>query len=136
MKIAFICKGNSARSQMAEVYAKHFARLYKKEVEVFSAGADPEKEINPFVLEVMKEEGFDLSENRPKGLEEIPLKELDLIITLCDQAEETCPFIPGVKKIHMPFPDPAKLEGKEVLSEVRKIRDLIKQKVEDLIKTL
>lgn len=136
MKIAFICTGNSARSQMAETYAKHFAKLYQKNIEIFSAGANPEKEVNPFVIEVMREEGFDLSEAHPKGLEEIPLKEINLIITLCDQASETCPYIPGVRRLHWSLPDPAKMRGEDALSLIRKIREEIKVKVEELIKNL
>ncbi|MEZ0343519.1 MAG: arsenate reductase ArsC [Caldimicrobium sp.] len=136
MKIAFICTGNSARSQMAEAYAKHFAKLYKKNIEVFSAGAKPEKEVNPLVIEVMKEEGFDLSGARPKGLEEIPLKEINLIITLCDHASETCPYIPGVRRLHWALPDPAKIKSEDALSEIRKIREEIKARVEELIKSL
>lgn len=139
MKIAFICTGNTARSQIAEAYGRYFAKLYGKELEVYSAGARPEGEINPLVIEVMKEEGFDLSGLRPKGLEEIPLKELDLIITLCDSAKETCPFVPGVKKLHFSFPDPKEalaLPREEALKRVREIRDMIKRKVEELVKNI
>ncbi|MGC8965338.1 MAG: arsenate reductase ArsC [Caldimicrobium sp.] len=138
MKLAFICTGNSARSQMAEAYAEYFLNLYKKNVKVYSAGANPEKEINPLVIKIMKEEGIDLSNKRPKGLEEIPLRELDLIITLCDQAEKTCPFIPGIKRIHWSLPDPAKLKGEEeeVLFYLRKIREEIKTRVKELIENL
>jgi len=139
MKVAFICTGNTARSQIAEAYGRYFAKLYGKELEVYSAGARPEGEINPLVIEVMKEEGFDLSGFRPKGLEEIPLRELDLIITLCDSAKETCPFVPGIKKLHFSFPDPKEalaLPREESLKRVREIRDMIKRKVEDLVKNI
>ncbi|MCS7150357.1 MAG: arsenate reductase ArsC [Caldimicrobium sp.] len=138
MKIAFICTGNTARSQMAEAYGKYFANLYKKEIEVYSAGALPEKEVNPLVVEVMQEEGFDLSSARPKGLEEIPVESLDLVVTLCDSARQSCPYLPTARLIHWSFPDPAKLEGskEEILQRLREIREEIKRSVETLIKQL
>ncbi|MCS7200407.1 MAG: arsenate reductase ArsC [Caldimicrobium sp.] len=138
MKIAFICTGNTARSQMAEAYGKYFASLLRKHIECYSAGAKPAKEINPYVKEIMKEEGLDLSLARPKGLEEIPLKDMDLIITLCDSAKESCPYLPSAKVMHWSLPDPADLQGspEEILTQLRKIRDEIKHRVEKLIREL
>lgn len=123
---------------MAEAYGKYFANLYKKEIEVYSAGALPEKEVNPLVVEVMQEEGFDLSSARPKGLEEIPVESLDLVVTLCDSARQSCPYLPTARLIHWSFPDPAKLEGskEEILQRLREIREEIKRSVETLIKQL
>uniref|UniRef100_A0A832GR16 Arsenate reductase ArsC n=1 Tax=Caldimicrobium thiodismutans TaxID=1653476 RepID=A0A832GR16_9BACT len=138
MKIAFICTGNTARSQMAEAYARHFAKLFQKPIEVYSAGANPEREVNPFTIKVMLEEGFDLTQARPKSLEEIPLSELDLVITLCDSAKESCPYIPGVKREHWPLPDPVKAEATEgeKLETFRRVRELIKERVRALIESL
>ncbi|MFN4131979.1 MAG: arsenate reductase ArsC [Caldimicrobium sp.] len=139
LKIGFICTGNSARSQIAEGLAKYFSILYNKEVEVYSAGSNPTGYIHPMAIEVMKEIGIDISDQYSKGLEEIPLKELDLIITLCDHAAETCPYVQGAKIEHWGLPDPAKvssLHPEAKLNAFRKVRDQIKEKVETLIKSL
>lgn len=93
MKIAFICTGNSARSQMAEGYAKYFARVYGKQVEVYSAGSSPSPSVHPLAVEVMREEGIDLSTQYPKTIESIPYKDLDLVITFCG-------YVPGTVRYH------------------------------------
>ncbi len=83
----------------------------------------------------MAEKGIDISRNKSKSLEDIPLSELDYVITLCEDAAETCPFIPGVDTLHWGLPDPAKVEGNkdEILSEFRKVRDTVEVKVRQLI---
>ncbi|MEJ7554495.1 MAG: arsenate reductase ArsC, partial [Aquificaceae bacterium] len=72
MKIGFICTGNSARSQMAEGFARRLAEILKINIQVYSAGSNPAKEINPLAIEVMREKGIDITSQRPKGLEAIP----------------------------------------------------------------
>jgi arsenate reductase len=136
MKIGFICTGNSARSQMAEAYAKYFAQLYGKQVEIYSAGSQPAEKVNPYAIRVMEEEGIDMSAHYPKSIEDIPYQELDMVITLCGDAKETCPVVPEAKMEHWGLPDPAKYEGseEEKLEFFRKIRDEIKRRVEELIK--
>ncbi|MEO2069333.1 MAG: arsenate reductase ArsC [Desulfurobacteriaceae bacterium] len=128
-KIAFICTGNSARSQIAEGLAKHLAELYGKEIEVYSAGSKPVGYIHPLAIKVMEEEGIDISSQCSKSLEEIPLSELDIVITLCGEAKEDCPVIPGVKLIHWGLPDPAKVEGTEEkrIEAFRKTKEEIKK---------
>jgi len=127
-RILFICQHNSGRSQIAEAYLK---RMLGKDFIVESAGFEPAKEINPLVLQVMKEEGFDLSDKKPVSVFEL-FKQgnlYDYVITVCDKGEEKCPIFPGItKRWHVPFPDPAKAEGtaEEKLEPVRKIRDMIK----------
>jgi len=137
-KIAFICTGNSARSQIAEGYAKHLAKLYNLEVEIYSAGSKPAPLVNPLAIKVMAEDGIDISSQYPKPLEEIPLSDLDLVITLCGDAKETCPYVPYQRREHWGLPDPAKAEGteEEKLEIFRKVRDEIKTRVEDLMKRL
>ena len=136
MKIGFICTGNSARSQMAEAYAKYFAKLYGKQVEIYSAGSQPAERVNPYAIRVMEEEGIDMSVHYPKSIEDIPYRELDVVITLCGDAKETCPVVPEARMEHWGLPDPAKHEGseEEKLEFFRKIRDEIKRRVEELIK--
>ena len=110
MKIAFVCVGNSARSQIAEALARHYAdRLGLEGVEFYSAGSKPTGYVHPLALEVLEERGIDTTPLRSKHLSEIPLKELDLVFTLC--AEEECPYIPNARVVSWATPDPAKAEG-------------------------
>jgi arsenate reductase len=138
IKIGFICSGNSARSQMAEGYAKYFAKLYGKQVEIYSAGSSPALNVNPLAIKVIKEDGIDISSHYPKSIENIPYNELDIVITLCGDAAETCPYIPGAYREHWGLPDPAKAEGseEEKLEVFRKVREEIKKKVEKLINNI
>lgn len=138
MKIAFICTGNTARSQMAEGFARHYAKLLGKEVEVYSAGARPERQVNPYTLRVMQERGIDMHFARPKSLEEIPLNEMDLIITLCDSAKESCPYVAGARVEHWGLPDPAGFRGseEEILEAFKKVRDEIEARVIRLLSEL
>ncbi|MFN3975983.1 MAG: arsenate reductase ArsC [Aquificaceae bacterium] len=138
MRIAFICTGNSARSQMAEAFARKIAEKLGMQLQIYSAGSNPAREINPFAIEVMKEKNIDLSSQRPKGLEEIPYNELDIVITLCDHARQSCPILPAKRYIHWDLPDPASFEGPpEAKREFfRKVRDSIEEKVWDLLQSL
>jgi len=137
-KIAFICTGNSARSQMAEGYGKYFAKLYGKDVEIYSAGSNPSGYVHPLAIKVMAEDGIDISQQYSKHIDEIPINEVNYVITLCGDAAETCPVVPGAKTEHWGLPDPAKVEGseEEKLEFFRKVRDEIKRRVEKLIKEL
>ncbi|MBN1850642.1 MAG: arsenate reductase ArsC [Deltaproteobacteria bacterium] len=127
-RILFICQHNSGRSQIAEAYLKEFAGEH---FEIESAGFKPAEEVNPLVVEVMKEEGFDLSGKKPQSVFEL-FKAGNIyshVITVCYDTEEQCPVFPGItKRWHWPFPDPAKVEGShgERLSKVREIREEIK----------
>ncbi|WP_293448297.1 arsenate reductase ArsC [Persephonella sp.] len=135
IKIGFICTENSARSQMAEGFGRFYAKKLGKDIEVYSAGSDPSGYVHPLAIKVMAEKGIDISKNRSKSLEEIPLNELDFVITLCGDAAENCPVIPGAKTIHWGLPDPAKAEGteEEKLQVFREIRDKIEEKVKNMI---
>ncbi len=138
-KIAFICIGNSARSQIAEGYAKYFALLKnRKDLEFYSAGSHPTGYIHPLVVKVMLEDGIDISDQYSKGLEAIPYHELDFVITLCGDAAENCPYVPGAKIEHWNVPDPVSSRGSEEerLKIFRKIRDEIKKRVETLLENL
>lgn len=136
MKIAFICTGNSARSQIAEAYAKYFAKIYGKNVEIYSAGAKPVGYIHPFAMKVLDEEKINYKGQYSKSLDEIPYNQLDVVVTLCGDAAESCPFVPNIEIYHWGFPDPVKVSEKESLEIFRKIRDEIRNKVEELIKKL
>jgi len=123
-KIVFICVENARRSQMAEGFAEALGR---EDVEVYSAGSNPSSQIDPSVIEVMKEKGIDLSGKRPKSLNELPSMEMDYLVTM--GCEETCPAVWAKKIIEWEIPDP---KGK-LIDEIRRIRDMLEAKVKMLL---
>ncbi|GAB6078595.1 arsenate reductase ArsC [Hydrogenobaculum acidophilum] len=114
---------------MAEGYGKFFAKLYNRDAEIYSAGTNPAKEIHPMAIEVMMEDKIDISNQYPKSLNDIPLNELTLYVTLCGEANEACPNIPGVKHIHFGVEDPSHSDDIWVF---RRVRDRIKEFVDEL----
>lgn len=121
----FLCTHNSARSQMAEGLLRS---MYGDKYEVFSAGTEVTK-VNPFVDKSMAQIGIDLSSHRSKSIEEFKNQDIDIVVTVCDNAKEACPFFAGAKEvIHQSFPDPSQFEGTEdeILIQVAKVRDEIK----------
>jgi two-component system phosphate regulon sensor histidine kinase PhoR len=129
--ILFLCTGNSCRSQMAEGFAR---RQVANGTKIYSAGTDP-KEIHPLAIEVMKEVGIDISQQESKDISAVPLDKVNLLITLCGDAAESCPTIPTqVERAHWPLPDPALAQGSaaEVLKIFRDVRDEIRARVEKL----
>ncbi|MGE4421996.1 MAG: arsenate reductase ArsC [Pseudodesulfovibrio sp.] len=130
-KVLFICVHNSARSQMAEAFLKKYAN--EGEFVVESAGFEP-TEINPLVVEVMKEVGIDLSEKKTQSVFDLfkAGKIYSFVMTVCGEGDGQCPVFPGmVHRLHLPFPDPAKVEGtkEEKLDQIRFIRDEIENNV-------
>jgi arsenate reductase len=128
LKVLVICQHNSGRSQIAEAYLHKFAG---DKLVVESAGLNPDSSINPLVLEVMQEEGIDLSDKKPQSVFDLfkAGKIYDHVITVCHDSESQCPIFPGItKRWLLPFPDPALAEGtkEERLNQVRSIRDAIK----------
>lgn len=126
-KILILCTGNSCRSQMAEGFLKSF----DVNLEVYSAGTNPSTQVHPKAIQVMKEVGIDLSANYPKDADQFINESFDYVITVCDNAKETCPVFIGKvgKQLHIGFEDPAEAKGteEEILSEFRRIRDEIKR---------
>ena len=126
-KILILCTGNSCRSQMAEGLLKFF----NGELEVYSAGTKPADKVNPKAVQVMKEIGIDISQNYPKMVDQFLNEPFDYVITVCDNAKETCPVFIGKvgKQLHIGFEDPADATGteEEILSVFRKVRDEIKR---------
>ena len=107
-KILILCTGNSARSQMAEGLLRHEAGDH---FEVHSAGTKPTR-VRPEAVAVMAEIGIDISSHRSKSVDEFIVQLLDYVVTVCDNANETCPVFPGnVQRLHWPFPDRAAVEG-------------------------
>ncbi len=127
--ILFLCTGNSCRSQMAEGFMKAFGG---DRFEVFSAGSRPEGYVHPLAIETMKQLGIDISSNRSKSVEEFLQRPIDILITVCDNAKEACPVLPGhPATAHWGFEDPAKYEGsrEEQLAFYRKIAGEIEQSI-------
>src|SRR6187431_1316474 len=109
-KILVLCTGNSCRSQIAEGYLKHFA---KDKAEVFSAGIETHG-VNPKAIATMLEDGIDISKHTSNNINEYRDIDFDFVITVCDNANERCPFFPTTaKKFHHNFRDPAKATGTE-----------------------
>ena len=126
MKVLILCTGNSCRSQMAQ----GFLQSFNKNLEVHSAGTEPAREVNQKAVIVMREVGIDISLNQPKNVE-IYLNDVwDYVITVCDDANETCPVFLGKvrNRLHVCFEDPSKFKGTEsqIMNEFRKIRDEIR----------
>lgn len=134
-KVLFICVHNSARSQMAEAYLNAFGG---GEFVAESAGFEP-TEINPLVVEVMKEEGIDLSGKQTQSAFDLYRegRMFSYVITVCEESvEKQCPIYPGMThRLHLPFPDPAEVRGthEEKLAQVRVIRDRIKAVVYEFL---
>jgi arsenate reductase (thioredoxin) len=127
MKILILCTGNSCRSQMAQGFLKSF----DNRIEVHSAGTFPTSTVNPKAVKVMAEVGIDISMSSPKSVDEYLDDQWDYVITVCDDANETCPvFIGKVKhRLHMGFEDPSHAAGTDefIMSEFRRVRDEIKR---------
>ncbi|HQH58715.1 MAG TPA: arsenate reductase ArsC [Bacteroidales bacterium] len=128
MKILIICTGNSCRSQMAEAFLQSF----DSNVIVFSAGTKPEDKVDDMAIAVMQELGIDISQKIPKSVEKYINEYWDYVITVCNNAKETCPvFLGDVRhRIHIGFEDPSNIQGSDEyrLNEYRRIRDEIKEK--------
>jgi len=135
-KILILCTGNSCRSQMAEGFLKSF----DPELEVYSAGTKPAEKVNPFAVKAMKEIGIDISNGVAEDVDKYLSQSFDYVITVCDNAKETCPvFIGDVKhRLHIGFDDPAEAVGteEEVMPVYRRVRDEIKEKFYDFVQKL
>ncbi len=134
LKVLFLCTGNSARSQMAEAWARH---LRGDVIEPYSAGVDPHG-VNPRAVKVMGEAGIDINGQRSKHVNDVMNVPFDYVVTVCDHANETCPLFPGkTKVVHVGFDDPPRLAKdakteEEALGHFRRVRDEIKAFVETL----
>lgn len=125
-RILVLCTGNSCRSQIAEGYLRHFAG---NKAEIYSAGIETHG-VNPLAIATMKEDGIDISEHTSNNIDEYAEITFDYIITVCDNAKESCPIFPSkAVKLHYNFPDPAKFIGteKEVSEAFRNVRKQIKR---------
>ena len=127
-RILVLCTGNSARSQMTQGFLKSF----NPALEVYSAGTAPSPRINPFAVQVMKELEIDISAGTPKNVKQFLGESFDYLVTVCDDADKSCPTFRGKvgKRLHIGFPDPAKAVGTdaEKLKVFRRVRDDIQKR--------
>ena len=129
-RVLILCTGNSCRSQMAEFL---WNKLAGDQWVAESAGSKPAGYVHPLAIAAMKELGEDLSTAQSKHVDQFVDQPIDLAITVCDSAKESCPVLAGVKEtLHWPFFDPAEAEGseEEKLAVFREVRDQIKSKIE------
>jgi len=133
-RVLFLCTRNSARSQMAEAFLRRYG---DDKFEVYSAGLEPD-EIHPYTRKVMAEAGIDISDQYSKSLEQFMGRmHFGYLITVCDKAEKSCPFFPGISvRLHWSFDDPAISEGteEERIERFRRIRDQIENMVKSWLK--
>ncbi len=135
MKVMFLCTGNSCRSQMAEGFAR---ALGKGLLDVYSAGLIAAG-VHTRAVAVMKEIGIDISNQRSKEIDDVLLRDMDVVITLCDNAAEACPWTPPeIERIHWPIKDPVGTTGSEekVMKDFRRARDEIRGKIEGFVRKL
>lgn len=138
LNLLFLCTGNSCRSQMAEGWTRH---LKSDRIDAYSAGIETHG-LNPNAVKVMNEVGIDISTHSSTHIDEFKNMPIDVVITVCDHAHETCPFFPGgCKVVHVGFDDPPKMardlaekggSEEEQLECYRKVRDQIREFVETL----
>jgi len=132
VRVLILCTGNSARSQMAEGLLRHDAG---DACEVFSAGTNP-NQVRPEAIAVMREVGIDISGHRSKSVDEFAGQDFDYVITVCDNAKQTCPvFSAKTKHIHWSIEDPAAVPGSEEkrLSVFRRIRDQLRARLQGFV---
>ena len=138
LKILFLCTGNSCRSQMAEGWAR---QLKGDIFEAYSAGVESHG-LNPNAVKVMAEAGVDISGNRSKHVDELGDVEFDHVVTVCSNAQKSCPVFPGTTRVtHVGFDDPPRLAKEaateaEALNHYRRVRDEIREFVKTLPEAL
>jgi arsenate reductase (thioredoxin) len=133
LKVLFLCSENACRSQMAEGLVNHDLN---GEAQAFSAGVRPSR-VSPRAIQVMAELGIDIRGQRSKSVAELAGEPFDLVITLCDEAQQECPLFPGEAEVrHVGFPDPARAAGSEaeIMAVFRQVRDDLRTKIIPLLR--
>ena len=130
--ILVLCTGNSCRSQIAHGYLQKFAG---DKADVYSAGVETHG-VNPRAIHIMAEDGVDISSHTSNNVLEYTNIDFDIILTVCDNAKERCPYFPAdAVRFHFNFPDPAKATGSEedIMQVFREVRDMIRSYCADLV---
>ena len=128
-RVLFLCTGNSARSQMSEALLKE---LGGNDFDVYSAGTHIASEVNPFAIRALEEKGLVTDGLKPKRVDQFKGQSFDLVITVCDNAKQECPFFPGAKQmLHWSLEDPASFQGTdfEIMEKFREIRYMIEERI-------
>lgn len=127
--VLFVCTHNSSRSQMAEGLLRH---IYGDHYEVFSAGTEPSG-VSPFAISAMDEIDINIRSHTSKDVREFLSMDLNTVVTVCDSAQESCPFVPAKSNIHHRFEDPRATGGTdtEKLEAFRRVRKQIQYRIED-----
>ncbi len=132
--VLFLCTGNSCRSQMAEGWLR---TLHADSYLAYSAGIEAHG-LNPLAVEAMQEAGVDISQQQSQTLDQLPIDNLDYVITVCAHADASCPVLPAnIKRIHLGFDDPPKLAANakstdEAMPHYRRVRDEIRAAIEQI----
>ncbi|MCY4018835.1 MAG: arsenate reductase ArsC [Chloroflexi bacterium] len=135
LTVLILCTANSARSQMAEGLLRELAA---GRADVYSAGAQP-SHVNPYAIEAMRQRGIDISGQSSHHLSKYLGTEFDYVITVCDNAAETCPVFPGrAARIHWSFPDPTAVSGAggDLLGSFIKVRDGLERRLQQWLSSL
>ena len=133
MRVLFVCTHNSARSQTAEGFLR---ALGAGRFEAASAGTE-KTSVNPLAIEAMAERGIDIRGHTSKTVDGLLGAPWDCLITVCDDANERCPFVPGMRnRLHWSFPDPSRAPGthEERLAVFRRVRDQIEARLTDWLR--
>jgi arsenate reductase len=130
--VLVLCTGNSCRSQIAEGYLRYFVG---NKAYIYSAGIETHG-VNPKAIEIMKRDGIDISDHTSNNINEYLDVDFDFVITVCDNAKESCPYFPTkAVKLHYNFPDPAKAKGtdEQVMEQFREVREMIRKYVQNFV---
>ena len=132
-RVLILCTGNSCRSQMAEAWWQHLA---DGQWQASSAGSRPSGYVHPLAIRAMQERDIDISEFASKSADAFQDSKWDLVVTVCDHAQQACPHWPGASNVlHWPFDDPADATGteEEQLAEFRRVRDEIEARIQEYL---
>lgn len=133
-RVLILCTGNSCRSQMAEAL---WNKLGEGKWEAVSAGSKPSGYVHPLAIKSMAALGVDIAETRSKNVSEFDGQPFDLVVTVCDNAKESCPYFPNAKEtLHWPFDDPAEFEGSDAEREAgfARVRDEISARISSYLR--
>lgn len=135
-RILILCTGNSCRSQMAESIINTMAQQKQLPIHAYSAGVKPASRVHPKSLLVLKEKGYISDGLFPKDVEYFAGEKFDLVVTVCNNAQERCPFFAGAtRQIHQPFDDPYEAQGseEEIADVYRRVRDELEAWAQTLV---
>lgn len=133
--ILILCTGNSCRSIIGEALVNHY--LSEIGIKAYSSGVSPSGTVNPNAIKALQKEGVSTDGLSSKTLDKLPIQEFDLVVTVCDHANETCPmFVGNAKKIHVGFEDPSSGAEEDYRKTLHEIRDTLLPKIKEVLGVL